>query len=109
MSDSFAPVERQRLSDSLANRLSGLIRTGALEAGERLPAITAMARSFRVAPPTLREALAKLEAVGLVEVRQGLGVFVCQRATYSLAFHSTRRPRRTALSAITSSVTDPTG
>lgn len=80
MADGFTPVERQRLSDSVAGRLGSLIGTGELAVGERLPAIAAMARSFRVATPTLREAIAKLEAAGLVDVRQGLGVFVARRS-----------------------------
>jgi len=36
----------------------------------------AMARHFGVGHPTLREALKKLEAMGLVEIRHGSGVYV---------------------------------
>jgi DNA-binding FadR family transcriptional regulator len=35
-----------------------------------------MAREFRVGAPTVRQALTKLEMLGLVDVRHGLGVYV---------------------------------
>jgi len=75
----FLPVRRRRLSDELVERISGSIATGQLRQGDRLPPIAEMARSFRVAPATVREALVRLEATRVVEIRQGAGVFI--RAT----------------------------
>jgi GntR family transcriptional repressor for pyruvate dehydrogenase complex len=43
-----------------------------------LPAITQMARQFGVGGPTLREALKKLETVGVVDIRHGSGVYVAR-------------------------------
>jgi DNA-binding FadR family transcriptional regulator len=74
--DGFAPVTRERLSDALASRIGRSIQSGELRAGERLPAIAAMARAFRVGAPTVRQALTKLETMQLVDVRHGLGVYV---------------------------------
>jgi DNA-binding FadR family transcriptional regulator len=35
-----------------------------------------MARNFRVAPTTVREALIRLESKRIVEIRHGAGVFI---------------------------------
>lgn len=69
------PVARQNLSDELAQRVRQMIAAGGYRPGDRLPSIGAMARQFGVAHPTLREALRKLETLGVVEIRHGSGVF----------------------------------
>lgn len=69
-------MPRQSLSDRLARRIRELIQQGEYRQGDRLPAIMEMARSFGVGHPTVREALKKLEAVGVVEIRHGSGVYV---------------------------------
>jgi GntR family transcriptional regulator, transcriptional repressor for pyruvate dehydrogenase complex len=76
MSNVLSPVVRQNLSDEIAQRIAQLIQTQEYEPGSRLPAITDMARQFRVGSPTLREALKKLETVGIVDIRHGSGVYV---------------------------------
>ena len=76
MENAFRPVVRQSLSDRLARRIRGLIQTGDYDEGDRLPAIMEMARRFGVGHPTVREALKKLEAMGVVEIRHGSGVYV---------------------------------
>jgi GntR family transcriptional repressor for pyruvate dehydrogenase complex len=73
---SLARMPRQSLSDRLARRIRELIQQGEYRLGDRLPAIMEMARSFGVGHPTVREALKKLEAVGVVEIRHGSGVYV---------------------------------
>ena len=70
------PVEKSNLADGLADRIVQLIRSGVYGPGDRLPAIMEMARSFGVGHPTLREALKKLEIVGVVEIKHGSGVYV---------------------------------
>ena len=76
MFDDFSPVRRERLPDNLATRIGALIRAGDFRVGERLPPITQMARAFRVGAPTVRQALAKLEMLQVVEIRHGVGVYV---------------------------------
>jgi GntR family transcriptional repressor for pyruvate dehydrogenase complex len=76
MKKTLRPVSKQSLSDRLAHRIRELIRQGDYGRGDRLPSIMEMARSFGVGHPTVREALTKLEAVGVVEIRHGSGVFV---------------------------------
>ena len=72
----FEPVARQSLPDDLAQRIRSLILAGEFHAGDRLPAIAQMARRFGVGSPTVREALKKLETVGVVDIRHGSGVYV---------------------------------
>ena len=76
----FTPVRRQRLSEELADRILKSIAAGDLRPGDQLPAIAEMARAFRVAPATVREALIRLEAKRVIEIRQGAGVFVVASA-----------------------------
>ena len=72
----LTPVFRQSLSDDIAQRIRKLIQVRRYQSGDRLPAITAMARDFEVGAPTVREALKKLETVGIVDIRHGSGVYV---------------------------------
>lgn len=76
MKDALRPVMKQSLSDRLAGRIQGLIRSGDYTLGDRLPTITEMARRFGVGHPTVREALKKLETMRVVEIRHGSGVYV---------------------------------
>src|SRR5438270_6080000 len=70
------PVVRESLVDRLAGEIRSSINGGDYALGQRLPTIMEMARRFRVGHPTVREALKKLEAIGIVEIRHGSGVYV---------------------------------
>jgi GntR family transcriptional repressor for pyruvate dehydrogenase complex len=76
MKHTFVPVEKQSLSDRLAREIKASIQAGTYKRGDRLPPIMEMARRFSVGHPTIREALKKLEAMGVLEIRHGSGVFV---------------------------------
>jgi GntR family transcriptional repressor for pyruvate dehydrogenase complex len=67
---------KQSLADRLAQEIRQLIQTAGYKVGDRLPTIMDMAHQFRVGHPTVREALRKLETVGIVEIRHGSGVYV---------------------------------
>lgn len=64
-------LDRRRLSDQVADRIQGLIADGTLAAGGALPPETALAERFGVSRPTVREALQRLQRMGLVEIRNG--------------------------------------
>lgn len=67
---------------SLADRVVGLLRRsitdGSLKPGTRLPTGLQMAEQYGVSLMVIREAISSLRADGLIESRQGAGVFVAQ-------------------------------
>jgi GntR family transcriptional repressor for pyruvate dehydrogenase complex len=69
------------LPDQLAERLQRLIAEKHLQPGARLPAMSTLAARFRVGYPTLREGLKKLEALGVISIHHGSGVYVRQPVT----------------------------
>jgi GntR family transcriptional regulator, transcriptional repressor for pyruvate dehydrogenase complex len=76
MQNAFKPVAKESLADRLARRIQELIQTRGYAEGDRLPSIMEMARRFQVGHPSVREALKRLQAIGVVEVRHGSGVYV---------------------------------
>lgn len=74
----FDQVRQRRLSDDIVEQLEGMILEGALKSGERLPAERALAEQFGVSRPSLREAIQKLAAKGLLVSRQGGGNYVVE-------------------------------
>ena len=67
----FAPLDEGGRAETVARRLAKAIRLGLLLDGERLPAESHLAGQFGVSTVTLREALASLRQMGLVETRRG--------------------------------------
>ena len=74
----FNQVRQRRLSDDIVERLEGMILEGTLTAGGRLPAERQLAEQFGVSRPSLREAIQKLVAKGMLVSRQGGGNYVAQ-------------------------------
>lgn len=72
----MAALQPRRLSDDIVEQLETLIAEGTFKAGERLPAERVLAEQFGVSRPSLREALQKLVARGLLISRQGGGNYV---------------------------------
>jgi GntR family transcriptional regulator, transcriptional repressor for pyruvate dehydrogenase complex len=71
-----SPPRRERLSDSIAAQIEQAIVTGALGPGHTLPAERVLSKQFGVSRPSLREALLRLEARGLLKVARGGGFAV---------------------------------
>src|SRR5262245_2798449 len=68
--------QRQRLSDSIGAQIEQLIIEGALQPGHALPPERVLAQKFGVSRPSLREALLRLEARGLLKVARSGGFAV---------------------------------
>jgi GntR family transcriptional regulator, transcriptional repressor for pyruvate dehydrogenase complex len=66
----------QSLSERLADDIVSIIREDRLEPGDLLASSRELARRFSVTTPTVREALRRLEATGVVEFRHGSGTYV---------------------------------
>ena len=73
-------ARRSNLSADLARSVVDMIRRDALQPGDRLPSVRALAERNEVAAPTMREALRGLEASGLIEIRHGSGLYVHDNA-----------------------------
>ena len=75
----LVPGRRERLGDLLYGQILDQIVSGALKEGAKLPSENAMCRAFQVSRPTVRAALTRLHADGLVATRQGSGTYVQKR------------------------------
>lgn len=73
------PVARRPLSAQVADQIRRRITLGELRPGRRLESSPTLARELGVSLPTLREGLAALSYLGLIDVRHGVGVFVARR------------------------------
>lgn len=74
----LSPTSGAPLYVQLVERLKHSIATGAIKAGEQLPSVRKMAEDLLINPNTVVRAYRDLESDGLVELRHGSGVFVCE-------------------------------
>ncbi|MFT3996470.1 MAG: FCD domain-containing protein [Asticcacaulis sp.] len=79
MSDPSPPRER-RFYQVIGEALAGRIAAGEFSLNGRLPPERELAESYNVSRAVVRDALVMLEVQGLVEVRQGSGVYVTRQA-----------------------------
>ncbi|MEZ4363793.1 MAG: FadR/GntR family transcriptional regulator [Kofleriaceae bacterium] len=70
------PVEKQRVAEEITEQLRGLILDGKYPPGSKLPPERELSKRLGVNRASLREALKKLEHLGLVRIRQGDGTRV---------------------------------
>ena len=75
----LSALPRERLADTVYGRLLEDIASGRKAVGDRLPPENALAESFGVSRPVVREALTRLSADGFIASRQGAGTFVRNR------------------------------
>jgi DNA-binding FadR family transcriptional regulator len=81
-------IRRQVIAEEVAARIEGLIASGKLAVGDKLPPERELARELHISRPTLREGIRALSATGTVRVEHGKGSFV--------ASHPSRGRRVTA-------------
>jgi GntR family transcriptional regulator, transcriptional repressor for pyruvate dehydrogenase complex len=84
MTGSFTPVSSgARLSDQVAQQLAAQIQGGRIAPGDKLPAEARLVEQFKVSRTVLREAVSRLKSLGLVDSRQGSGVYVSASPPYA--------------------------
>lgn len=71
-------AKRTGLAEMIVGQLVGLVKSGDLKPGDRLPAERTLAQDLGVGRPTLREALRALQLLGILDIRHGGGVFVSE-------------------------------
>jgi len=69
----FKAITPQRAFEEIATQIRGLVASGQLRPGDRLPPERELASMFKVSRNTLREALRALELAGMIESRKGAG------------------------------------
>lgn len=74
----FKTARVHRISQNIVQQIRDAILAGDLKPGDRLPSEKDLSENFGVSKASLREAFRALEALGLLEVRQGMsgGAFV---------------------------------
>jgi len=70
------PPDTPKLYQQIARTIAASIEDGQYAPGDRLPSERELADDFGVSRPTIRDAMIALEFQGLVEARQGSGVYV---------------------------------
>jgi DNA-binding FadR family transcriptional regulator len=88
------PIERVRVPALVAERLKELLLSGRYQPGDRLPSIKTLAAELGVGHTSLREGLKELETLGLIEKRQGAGLFVREAVNDLFAVTPIFRPTR---------------
>ena len=73
------PVPRRSSVDQVVERIRNVITEQKLAAGARLPGELELVEQLQVSRPVLREALARLQGQGLIEIQRGNGTFVASR------------------------------
>lgn len=80
------------LYEQLADLIRHKIADGELAPGERLPAEVGLASALGVGRPSLREALKILQALGVISIRHGAGIFVSRAGVDEIARRLTPVP-----------------
>src|SRR5260370_11816862 len=65
------PVNRRSVPEDVFEQIVAEVLSGEMQPGESLPSERRLAEVLGVSRPAVREALKRLSAAGLVEVRQG--------------------------------------
>lgn len=79
MSLQLKPIPRRSSVDQVVERIRDVITEQKLSAGARLPGELQLVEQLQVSRPVLREALARLQGLGLIEIQRGNGTFVASR------------------------------
>lgn len=74
----FQKIESEKLSRAVERQIETLILQGILRPGERLPSERELSERLGVSRPSLREAVAALQDVGLLTTRAGAGIYVAE-------------------------------
>jgi GntR family transcriptional repressor for pyruvate dehydrogenase complex len=70
------PVRQSRIYTEIVDQVLGLIKSGNVGVGDRLPSERQLAQQLNVSRSALREAMTALEVLGIVEIKPGVGIFI---------------------------------
>lgn len=72
----FETIKTDRLYVKVADRITSMLESGQISAGDRLPSERDLAELLGVSRPTIREAMIALELSGIIEIRTGSGIYI---------------------------------
>lgn len=72
----FTPVRKENVTDMIYNQMLDMIFSGAWKDGYLIPSEATLAKQFGVSRAPIREALQRLNAMGVIVSQQGKGSFV---------------------------------
>ncbi|MEL0635338.1 MULTISPECIES: FCD domain-containing protein [Marinomonas] len=81
----FAPVKQPKISDIIMQQLESMILEGSFKPGQKLLSERELAARFEVSRPSLREAIQKLIARGILYSQHGGGTYVSKQIGSSFA------------------------
>lgn len=84
MNKGFKRINQKKISDQVYDQIRGMIQNGQLSPGEQLMPERELAELLGVGRSSVREALLKLECLGMVDQRHGEGTFVRSSAENDL-------------------------
>ncbi len=70
------PIQKTNAVEQVFDQLQGLLIEGTWSSGDKLPSENELADAFGVSRMTIRQAMQKLKALGLIETHTGSGSFV---------------------------------
>lgn len=79
----FEAIRRSKLYEEVADRLQRWI-LDEMKTGDKLPPERLLAEMFGVGRSSIRDAVRRLQAMGMVEPRQGHGTVVCEVSDHSI-------------------------
>ncbi|EKN64263.1 GntR family transcriptional regulator [Neobacillus bataviensis LMG 21833] len=70
------PIQKKRVYQEIIEQIKDSIRSGGLKPGDKLPSERELADRLTVSRNAVREAVSVMESAGLVEILQGIGIFL---------------------------------
>ncbi len=80
----FTPVKNTKVYEQVIEQIKGMIVSGKLIKGDRLPPERELVEQLQASRTSIREAIRALQIIGLVECRQGGGNFIKESFENSL-------------------------
>ena len=82
----YKKIKTKKIYEEVAEAIHEMIRTRQLLPGDKLDSVQQLAENFQVGRSAIREALSALNALGLVELKQGEGTYVKEFGSEQIHF-----------------------
>jgi GntR family transcriptional regulator, transcriptional repressor for pyruvate dehydrogenase complex len=80
----FKKLKSSKMSEAVAEQVLKLIKEGSLLPGDKLPVELELGSSLGVSRTAVREGMARLHAMGIIEILPGRGTFISKLSSNSL-------------------------